>query len=119
MRFSCKFPEMFSRLSTEGRLRGLLAAADAGIPEAKASYRALIAKVRRARRDPRRISEAGAALEEIARAKLYRLGDHATFADMLASIGISRTTAHKWRVVARSLMLSSPGPTSRSSESIR
>lgn len=49
----------------------------------------------------RKIHDAGRAIDEIARGRLYRLRHLRSMSALLAPLGISRTTAHKWRVVAR------------------
>jgi hypothetical protein len=80
----------------------LLAAARAALPEARAELDALIDIVRRGRHDRSKIVEVGRALEAIAKDKLYRLHGHPNLEALLDDLGVSRTSAHKWRAIARS-----------------
>ena len=71
------------------------------LPEARAHFDALVATIRSLRHDRSRVHDVGLALEEIARGKLYRLRGHATLHDLLSDLGVSRTTAQRWRTLAR------------------
>jgi hypothetical protein len=94
---------MFRHLNTADRAAAVLAFAQSLVPEALAELDALVARVAAARGDRSKIHDAGRALDEIARGRLYRLRRLRSMSELLASIGISRTTAHKWRVLAREL----------------
>lgn len=84
------------------RLEALIAEARAALPAKRAHFESLLARVREAKHDGRRVHDAGLALEEIAGARLYRIAGYRSLPAMLAAeIGISRTTAHRWRAIAR------------------
>lgn len=86
------------------QLRALLAEAQAALPAQRAHFDALLARVREGKHDARRVHDAGLALEEIARTRLYRIARYPSLPAMLAAeIGISRTTAHRWRAIARGI----------------
>lgn len=90
-------------------LDALLAMAIAAAPERRAQFEAQVAVLVDLLPDPRRMRDVGLLLDVIARGKLYRLGGHTTFDDFLrASVGISRTTAHRLRAVSRAPELAPP-----------
>ena len=93
---------MFRRLNIS-RAGRALADAKRALGPAKRELDALVAVAQSAREDRARVTAAGAALERIASGRLYRLRDLPSFAALLAEIGISRTTAFKWRRIASQL----------------
>lgn len=94
---------MFRRLNISDRGAAAVEIASARVPGALAQLDALVARVLAARADRAKIHDAGHALDEIARGRLYRLRRLRSMGELLAQLGISRTTAHKWRVLAREL----------------
>jgi len=60
-----------------------------------------VRRARAGRHDSERIVDAGHALEELARGRRYRALGHATLGELLQRIGLTRTTAHRWRVLAK------------------
>lgn len=95
------YRKMFDALNKIDHLTALLADARAAVGPAKEAFALLVARVEAARGDPSLVRDAGEALDQIARGKLYRLRQHRTMAEFLAQIGLSRTTAHNWRRVSR------------------
>jgi len=87
----------------------LLEALQAKMGPAQAHLDGLLAVVRQHRHDPTRTREVAEALDEIARDRLHRLRGHRTFhAFVAAELGISRSTAHRWRERARGAKPKSP-----------
>ena len=70
-------------------------------PRRRAEAQALVRRVHAGRHDSERIVDAGHALEELARGRRHRALGHATLGELLLSIGVTRSTAHRWRVLAK------------------
>lgn len=71
------------------------------MPRRRAEAQALVRRVRAGRHDSARIVDAGHALEALARGRRYRALGHATFAELLLRIGVTRSAAYRWRLLAK------------------